>query len=1021
MSDEIFFDGVRFISANVAASESNLTRDYIARLCKENKIAGRRIGKNWYVNRESLTSFLIDQEHARGKRRRNLTRERVKEYWTHVAREETTQEAKKSQPIALSQSVVPKNIEGQEKAVPTRVTVSELLQKERALHEALTIEEKKNIVDRVKNFQGKITKAFVHKSERIFDRASHLSTAPAGVAHAALHGAYMPALSLSNVPAHAITPATEVLHKVAALALALVLTFGTYASLNTDFAFFAKDAIRAEVASVVGAFRFIADGEAARLVGSAQERFAIAAEHPAAAASAVQDSLFNGFSGTTHLFDTLARAINTRIDNAILALSSPKYQPPALGSGARGSFAVFASTSQSTQVTQPEYVRIPAVPIGRTIERIVTTERIVTEGGISESILNQRLQELDTKLTSKIFSISAPQSSAPSIQNIYTQVAQSQRLDTLASVDISDSTWTSGTITGATISGASISGGTVAVASLSGTLGIGSGGTGTTSWQTNSIPYFDGSRFAELNSSLSFNGTKLTASFASSTALTVSGTGYFTTASTTNLTWINATGTNSVLTNATSTSLFATLGRFTTAIVDALTGYAVVTAPSFSATSTTATSTFAGALLATRAPTLAHTFSPWITGTANANQFDASLVINPSSATGDSNLISASVNSSVKFLVDAEGDVFVNNLTSVGSVTLSTTSASTFSVEGNTTLGDSITDTTTINGTLTVTGQTSVATIQGKFGVGTTSPFAKLSVHANSGETNPLIFEVASSTASATSSLFSILNTGQIGIGTTSPFISSALQIDSTNKAFLPPRMTTAQKDAISGPTGGLILYDSDLSKLNVYNGSAWKNVGSTEINGEVTSGTKGSVLFVGDGAILGQDNTNFVFSTSTNRLLTTQASTSRLSIFDTAYFGGSATSSFSSTGALTLAGVANSLLWANSSGTVSATSTPTASYFIATSTGIASIFPYASSTALTATNLFSTNGTVTYASSTALTVSGTSFLTNILATASSTIGNGSQAGGLTIFGGATTTGNLVVQGSATSTFSNGI
>lgn len=40
---------------------------------------------------------------------------------------------------------------------------------------------------------------------------------------------------------------------------------------------------------------------------------------------------------------------------------------------------------------------------------------------------------------------------------------------------------------------------------------------------------------------------------------------------------------------------------------------------------------------------------------------------------------------------------------------------------------------------------------------------------------------------------------------------------------------------------------------------------------------------------------------------------------------------------------------------------------------------------------------------------------------ASSTIGNGNQDGGLTVYGGATTTGNLVVQGNGTSTFAGGL
>lgn len=49
-------------------------------------------------------------------------------------------------------------------------------------------------------------------------------------------------------------------------------------------------------------------------------------------------------------------------------------------------------------------------------------------------------------------------------------------------------------------------------------------------------------------------------------------------------------------------------------------------------------------------------------------------------------------------------------------------------------------------------------------GVGTTSPFAKFSVHANAGDTNTVVFAVASSTAVATTTLFSVGNTGSTTI-----------------------------------------------------------------------------------------------------------------------------------------------------------------------------------------------------------------------------------------------------------------
>jgi hypothetical protein len=62
----------------------------------------------------------------------------------------------------------------------------------------------------------------------------------------------------------------------------------------------------------------------------------------------------------------------------------------------------------------------------------------------------------------------------------------------------------------------------------------------------------------------------------------------------------------------------------------------------------------------------------------------------------------------------------------------------------------------------------------------------------------------------------------QVGIGTTNPDASSMLDIQSTSKGFLTPRMTTVQKNAISSPLTGLMVYDTDLDKFNYYNGSSW-------------------------------------------------------------------------------------------------------------------------------------------------------------------------------------------------------
>ena len=67
---------------------------------------------------------------------------------------------------------------------------------------------------------------------------------------------------------------------------------------------------------------------------------------------------------------------------------------------------------------------------------------------------------------------------------------------------------------------------------------------------------------------------------------------------------------------------------------------------------------------------------------------------------------------------------------------------------------------------------------------------------------------------------------GQIGIGTITPDASSLLHLDSVTQGFLPPRMTTAQKNAITTPATGLVVYDTTLNLLEFYDGSSWTGIG---------------------------------------------------------------------------------------------------------------------------------------------------------------------------------------------------
>jgi hypothetical protein len=74
---------------------------------------------------------------------------------------------------------------------------------------------------------------------------------------------------------------------------------------------------------------------------------------------------------------------------------------------------------------------------------------------------------------------------------------------------------------------------------------------------------------------------------------------------------------------------------------------------------------------------------------------------------------------------------------------------------------------------------------------------------------------------SGTAKLTILSGSGNVGIGT-SPNANAILDVASTTKAFMPPRMTTTQRDAILTPTEGMVIYNLTTHCLDVHNGTAW-------------------------------------------------------------------------------------------------------------------------------------------------------------------------------------------------------
>jgi uncharacterized protein (TIGR02145 family) len=122
--------------------------------------------------------------------------------------------------------------------------------------------------------------------------------------------------------------------------------------------------------------------------------------------------------------------------------------------------------------------------------------------------------------------------------------------------------------------------------------------------------------------------------------------------------------------------------------------------------------------------------------------------------------------------------------------------------------------------------------------------------------------------------------TGTVAIGTTNPSPSAVLDVTSTSKGLLLPRLTFAQKSAIVSPEPGLIFWCTDCGttgELQVYNGTAYVNmigspaqlgmpaIGTTTGMSSITSSTasSGGVISSDGGATI--TARGVVWGTSTN------------------------------------------------------------------------------------------------------------------------------------------------------------
>lgn len=125
------------------------------------------------------------------------------------------------------------------------------------------------------------------------------------------------------------------------------------------------------------------------------------------------------------------------------------------------------------------------------------------------------------------------------------------------------------------------------------------------------------------------------------------------------------------------------------------------------------------------------------------------------------------------------------------------------------------------------------ALIQGWFGgTAPTVPavrFDAIKWNGTTGSTSIASSELAAQFTNNGTALQTLFGDGTLNLGTTTYTGSALLNLSSTTKGLLLPRMTKTQRDAISSPVAGLAIYQTDNTPgLRVFNGTNWVKYSET-------------------------------------------------------------------------------------------------------------------------------------------------------------------------------------------------
>ena len=435
MSAPIFLQNKKYLSAKSAAASVGYTGDYIGKLCRDGEVTCRRFGRSWYVEEESLRAFAVGQQHKREVRKQELAADRRSEYRGDVPVVKKPSAALASPMFTDSESVYrytkPTNI-----AHPVTATLFRKMLAEKA--------------------QGA--------------RLGH------------------------GMPTPQRIDATQTLgSRAAALFMSMALVLGTVAFI--DAAHFqtpqriAQVTHDAVVRTIDSAPQTLAQAQAAfdSAVSALDTRSFMVFLEPQTAsdfavtqASRLSETVRNMFSYFTQerlpeLTLVVTGGARGQVDVSVRSLPSDYRFAEATPEGEVRTPREASSATTQTASVRPITQTIVTNPV---IERVIETERVVIESGITIAALEQT----ENELRQEIVRLSA--ANTQDISNNFRSIARTQRIDNLSDVDITNSRITDSFIdaTGLAVAGTAAFDADVSIAgnlTIGGTGSLGSGLTST--------------------------------------------------------------------------------------------------------------------------------------------------------------------------------------------------------------------------------------------------------------------------------------------------------------------------------------------------------------------------------------------------------------------------------------------------------------------------------------------------------------------------------------------------------------